>query len=115
MLSIVRFLNTSKIILVLTFRSQAFVGAWPWWILISLAFHFPLTHWGSFETKKIQRMGGRVVEGTGLENRQGLIASRGFESHPIRHLSIDLMTSHVLIKGYLWKRFFLNQKIVISG
>ena len=30
-------------------------------------------------------MGGRVVEGTGLENRQGFIALRGFESHPIRH------------------------------
>ncbi len=31
-------------------------------------------------------MGGRVVEGTGLENRQGFIAPRGFESHPIRQL-----------------------------
>ena len=26
-----------------------------------------------------------MVEGTGLENRQGLIALRGFESHPLRH------------------------------
>ena len=33
-------------------------------------------------------MGGRVVEGTGLENRQGFIALRGFESHPIRHYGI---------------------------
>ena len=30
-------------------------------------------------------MGGRAVEGTGLENRQGFTAPRGFESHPIRH------------------------------
>ena len=30
------------------------------------------------------RMGGRAVEGTGLENRQGS-SPRGFESHPIRH------------------------------
>jgi hypothetical protein len=29
-------------------------------------------------------MGGRAVEGTGLENRQGA-TPRGFESHPIRH------------------------------
>jgi hypothetical protein len=28
-------------------------------------------------------MGGRAVEGTGLENRQGA-TPRGFESHPIR-------------------------------
>jgi hypothetical protein len=31
-----------------------------------------------------RRMGGRAVEGTGLENRQGA-TPRGFESHPIRH------------------------------
>ena len=31
-------------------------------------------------------MGGRVVEGTGLENRQAA-TSRGFESLPIRHMS----------------------------
>jgi hypothetical protein len=31
------------------------------------------------------RMGGRAVEGTGLENRQGA-TPRGFESHPIRQL-----------------------------
>jgi hypothetical protein len=30
-------------------------------------------------------MGGRAVEGTGLENRQGA-TPRGFESHPIRQL-----------------------------
>ena len=29
--------------------------------------------------------GGRAVECTGLENRQGLVALRGFESHPLRH------------------------------
>ncbi len=30
------------------------------------------------------RRGGRAVECTGLENQQGLIALRGFESHPLR-------------------------------
>ena len=30
--------------------------------------------------------GGRAVECTGLENQQGLVALRGFESHPLRHL-----------------------------
>lgn len=28
-----------------------------------------------------------MVEGSGLENRRALIAYRGFESHPLRHLS----------------------------
>ncbi len=36
-------------------------------------------------------MGGRAVEGTGLENRQGLIAPRGFESHPIRHIAFAVL------------------------
>ena len=31
------------------------------------------------------RRGGRAVECTGLENQRGLIALRGFESHPLRH------------------------------
>ena len=30
------------------------------------------------------RRGGRVVECTGLENQQGFVALRGFESHPLR-------------------------------
>src|SRR4051812_31795840 len=30
------------------------------------------------------RRGGRVVDGSGLENRQGA-SPRGFESHPLRH------------------------------
>ena len=29
--------------------------------------------------------GGRVVECTGLENQQGFVALRGFESLPLRH------------------------------
>jgi hypothetical protein len=33
------------------------------------------------------RRGGRVVECTGLENQQGFVALRGFESHPLRHKS----------------------------
>ncbi len=37
--------------------------------------------------------GGRVVEGTGLENRQGLIAPRGFESHPFRHILVRSYSS----------------------
>src|SRR4051812_46307349 len=32
------------------------------------------------------RRGGRVVDGSGLENRQGA-SPRGFESHPLRHSS----------------------------
>ena len=32
------------------------------------------------------RRGGRAVECTGLENQQGLIALRGFKSHPLRHI-----------------------------
>ena len=32
------------------------------------------------------RRGGRAVECTGLENQQGLIALRGFESHPLRQI-----------------------------
>ena len=32
----------------------------------------------------ISRRGGRAVECTGLENQQGLVALRGFESHPLR-------------------------------
>jgi hypothetical protein len=31
--------------------------------------------------------GGRVVDGSGLENRQGA-SPRGFESHPLRHAQI---------------------------
>ena len=34
------------------------------------------------------RRGGRVVECTGLENQQGFVALRGFESHPLRQKSI---------------------------
>tara|TARA_Y100000814_G_C12301776_1_gene391981 strand:+ start:900 stop:1073 length:174 start_codon:yes stop_codon:yes gene_type:complete len=37
-------------------------------------------------------MGTQVVEGTGLENRQGA-TPRGFESHPIRHQSIPSIDS----------------------
>ena len=41
-------------------------------------------------------MGGRAVDGSGLENRQGA-TPRGFESHPIRHTieqpANDAMTS----------------------
>ena len=33
------------------------------------------------------RRGGRAVECTGLENRQGLVALRGFKSHPLRHIN----------------------------
>ena len=33
------------------------------------------------------RRGGRAVECTGLENQQGLIALRGFESHPLRQIT----------------------------
>jgi hypothetical protein len=33
----------------------------------------------------LTRRGGRAVECTGLENQQGLIALRGFKSHPLRH------------------------------
>ena len=32
------------------------------------------------------RRGGRVVDGSGLENRQGA-SPRGFESHPLRQLN----------------------------
>jgi hypothetical protein len=35
----------------------------------------------------VRRRGGRAVECTGLENQQGLIALRGFKSHPLRHFS----------------------------
>lgn len=34
---------------------------------------------------KIARRGGRVVEGSGLENQRGA-SLRGFESHPLRHI-----------------------------
>ncbi len=34
--------------------------------------------------KTTHRRGGRVVECTGLENQQGFVALRGFESHPLR-------------------------------
>ena len=37
--------------------------------------------------------GGRAVECTGLENRQGLVALRGFESHPLRHTIAKKMTA----------------------
>jgi hypothetical protein len=37
----------------------------------------------------LTRMGGRAVEGTGLENRQGA-TPRGFESHPIRQIKSQL-------------------------
>ena len=33
------------------------------------------------------RRGGRAVECTGLENQQGLIALRGFKSHPLRQIN----------------------------
>ena len=36
--------------------------------------------------KRIRRTGGRVVEGTGLENRHTALSYRGFESLPVRHL-----------------------------
>ena len=39
-----------------------------------------------------QRMGGRVVEGTGLEN-QRRATYRGFESHPIRFFFTDALNS----------------------
>ena len=39
-------------------------------------------------------MGGRVVEGTGLENRQTFKASRGFESLPIRQGLQDETLEH---------------------
>ena len=45
-------------------------------------------HGGIYDVERIRnsiRRGGRAVECTGLENRQGLIALRGFESHPLRH------------------------------
>src|SRR5271166_3312737 len=35
-------------------------------------------------------MGGRAVEGNGLENRRTCKAYRGFESHPIRQLPTSL-------------------------
>ena len=34
------------------------------------------------------RRGGRAVECTGLENQQGLVALRGFESHPLRQIEV---------------------------
>ena len=33
------------------------------------------------------RRGGRAAECTGLENRRGFVAHRGFKSHPLRHIS----------------------------
>ena len=43
------------------------------------------------------RRGGRAVECTGLENRQGLIALRGFESHPLRHYTATLAKKYLSI------------------
>ena len=40
-------------------------------------------------------MGGRAVEGTGLENQQAFHASRGFESHPIRHILVARGRAHL--------------------
>ena len=37
---------------------------------------------------RLTRRGGRVVDGSGLENRQGE-SPRGFESHPLRHSILD--------------------------
>jgi hypothetical protein len=40
---------------------------------------------GTLLAIEIFRRGGRVVDGSGLENRQGA-SLRGFESHPLRQL-----------------------------
>ena len=49
------------------------------------------------------RRGGRAVECTGLENRQGFIALRGFESHPLRQNN----------KTPLWGFLFLGRVVLI--
>ena len=48
------------------------------------------------------RRGGRAVECTGLENQQGFIALRGFESHPLRHKLKMGLAAPVLFIGE-WK------------
>ena len=48
--------------------------------------------------------GDRAVECTGLENRRGFIAHRGFESHPLRQYSMQAID----IKAFLIKGFLLQ-------
>jgi hypothetical protein len=40
--------------------------------------------------RRNRRRGGRVVDGSGLENRQGE-SPRGFESHPLRSLLVIVL------------------------
>jgi hypothetical protein len=39
-----------------------------------------------YPASRLSRRGGRAAECTGLENRQGLIALRGFKSHPLHQI-----------------------------
>jgi hypothetical protein len=51
-------------------------------------------------------MGGRAVEGSGLENRQPARA-RGFESHPIRHFltnRADIVENILLWSNHIHSR-----------
>ena len=54
----------------------------PRWIVASMAV---------FSELNMCWRGGRAAECTGLENQQGLIALRGFKSHPLRHISYEVL------------------------
>ena len=59
------------------------------------------------------RMGGRAVEGTGLENRQSE-SSRGFESHPIRHSISPWVAPLLFYKIKVGKLAFLFVWLIID-
>lgn len=55
----------------------------------SESYHACSTHYGWHNSgDAVVWRGGRVVDGSGLENRQGE-SPRGFESHPLRHSILD--------------------------
>ena len=51
------------------------------------------------------RRGGRAVECTGLENQQGLIALRGFESHPLRQIRNPAFAGF-----FVWRRSWSDEE-----